>query len=68
MAATNFPCDKDCLQILAEKKEKQRQEEKARSEEEERLRQVGALCYKVLLVEMSCISISICYTTLKCDA
>jgi len=59
VAATNFPCDKDCLRILAEKKEKQRQEEKARSEEEERLRQVGALYYQVLLVEMSCINVFI---------
>ena len=40
MATTDCPCDKECLRILAEAREKRRQEDEARREEEERVKQV----------------------------
>ena len=46
---TKAPCDEECLRILAEMKEKQRQEDEARREEEERAKQVGALHVRAVL-------------------
>lgn len=61
MATTTFPCDKECLRILAELKEKQRQEEEARKEEEERAKQVGKLCVTFVMCRCGVNMLALCF-------